>query len=450
MGIFNNQLIINNDNPFEGDKLERKPEAEKLTGLFESVDNQMVLAINSPWGTGKTTFLKMWKADLDLKKYATVFFNCWENDFVEEPFIAFIEEIRNTLGNEIVDRDFIEKSKEMGSILVKQIPTIAKYIVKNKTDVDLNDFISDDDLKTLISEKMDNYKKSKDSIEKFKIELEKKANKNLEKTGKPLIIFVDEIDRCRPDFAIKLLERIKHFFNIPNIIFVLGMDKKALSNSIKVIYGNDTDVEGYLSRFLDLEYRLNEDSKEKIINYLLDKYNIIDEFKKRRIQDCYENNTEELRQILIGCIEITNLSFRDIEKVFVRLLLIIKSNNSTILYIYPMILLLCIKQISSNLYNKIINDKISIEEIEMQLRTLRDNDAIIKNEHTRNIMNAFIAMLSCDEKYINEIKGNEEDKRYRAYEWVNRIISNWDEWQDIKLSYEKVSKIIEMYNGIEL
>ena len=87
MGIFNNQLIINNDNPFEGDKLERKPEAEKLTGLFEIVDNQMVLAINSPWGTGKTTFLKMWKADLDLKKYATVFFNCWENDFVEEPYL---------------------------------------------------------------------------------------------------------------------------------------------------------------------------------------------------------------------------------------------------------------------------------------------------------------------------------------------------------------------------
>lgn len=104
MGIFNNELIIDNENPFSNDKLERKVEADKLTSLFELVDNQMVLAINSPWGTGKTTFLKMWRNHLELNNYSTAFFNCWENDFVDEPFIAFVEEIRNSLGNELIKK----------------------------------------------------------------------------------------------------------------------------------------------------------------------------------------------------------------------------------------------------------------------------------------------------------------------------------------------------------
>ena len=251
LGIFNNQIIIEEDNPFKNDKLERITEANKLTNLFKSVENQMVLAINSPWGTGKTTFLKMWRKDLENQGYSTVFFNCWENDFIDEPFIAFIEEIRNTLGNEIIDREFVEKSKEIGSVLLKQIPSVAKYFIKNKTNIDLDEIFSDDDVKQMISDKFENYKNSKDSIEKFKLELKKKVRKNFENTDKPLVIFVDEIDRCRPNYAIKLLERIKHFFNIEDIIFVLGMDKKALSNSIKVIYGEETEVEGYLSRFID-------------------------------------------------------------------------------------------------------------------------------------------------------------------------------------------------------
>ena len=84
MGIFNNEVIINKENPFENDKLNRELEANNLTNLFNLVDNQMVLAIDSPWGTGKSSFLKMWNQKLINEGYDTVFFNAWENDFVEE------------------------------------------------------------------------------------------------------------------------------------------------------------------------------------------------------------------------------------------------------------------------------------------------------------------------------------------------------------------------------
>lgn len=449
MGIFNNEIIMNDEDPFKEDKLERENEADKLTELFKVVENQMVLAINSPWGTGKTTFLNMWKRKLQIEGYSTIFFNCWENDFIEEPFIAFIEEIRNELGNELIDKDFIEKSKNVGSFLIKQIPNITKYMIKKKTDIDLDEFISESDFKDIILEQMKDYKESKNSVQLFKKELEKKANKNLENTGKPLVIFIDEIDRCRPNFAIKLLERIKHFFCIPNIIFILGMDKRALSNSIRVIYGNETEVEGYLSRFIDLEYKLSENSKEKIINYLLEKYKFLDVFGKRRISDCYENDFNELKKILIGCIKITNLALRDIEKVLVRLLFIVNKNTERYIFIYPLILLLCIRQVDVDLYNKMKNNKLSIKDLKKRLMETRNNDAIIKNEHTENLMNAFIAMISDDKEYIDNITQLKDDKKIRSYEWVRKRVTEWAEWSDTKLSYEKVCGIIEMYDGIE-
>ncbi|GEQ25669.1 KAP family P-loop NTPase fold protein [Clostridium butyricum] len=448
LGIFNNQIIIEEDNPFKNDKLERITEANKLTNLFKSVENQMVLAINSPWGTGKTTFLKMWRKDLENQGYSTVFFNCWENDFIDEPFIAFIEEIRNTLGNEIIDREFVEKSKEIGSVLLKQIPSVAKYFIKNKTNIDLDEIFSDDDVKQMISDKFENYKNSKDSIEKFKLELKKKVRKNFENTDKPLVIFVDEIDRCRPNYAIKLLERIKHFFNIEDIIFVLGMDKKALSNSIKVIYGEETEVEGYLSRFIDLEYKLKEDSKEKIIDYLLFKYKIKDLYSDRKIGDCYENNFEEFRNILIGCIQLTNLSFRDIEKVLVRLLLIIKMNEDNYLFVYPMIFLLCVKQVDVALYNRIKNGKISVNTVKKELQNTRCSNVVIKDIHIENLMNSFLAILLDDKQFIQELTESKEETINRTYEWVKKRIDNWKEWKDIQLSFRSVSKVIEMYDGI--
>ena len=74
--------------------------------------------------------------------------------------------------------------------------------------------------------------------------------------GKKIIFFIDELDRCRPTFAIELLEVIKHLFNIDNCIFIISIDKEQLSHSVSTIYGQNMDTIGYLRRFFDLDYRL--------------------------------------------------------------------------------------------------------------------------------------------------------------------------------------------------
>lgn len=120
MGLFNNKIKINEENPFEHDKLWRKSEIESLTNLFELVDNQMVLAINSPWRTGKTTFLRIWESFLksndELKsKYEVIYFNAWENDDCLDPLVSIMGEMKESI--EKVNKTNWDNIKEKGKKL---------------------------------------------------------------------------------------------------------------------------------------------------------------------------------------------------------------------------------------------------------------------------------------------------------------------------------------------
>lgn len=99
----------------------------------------------------------------------------------------------------------------------------------------------------------------KNSVTKFKINMRKLLNyidKDLKTKKLPLFILIDELDRSRPNYAIELLENIKHLFDIEGIVFIIATDTKQLSHSINAIYGNNFASEKYLKRFFDQEYSL--------------------------------------------------------------------------------------------------------------------------------------------------------------------------------------------------
>ena len=108
-----------------------------------------------------------------------------------------------------------------------------------------------------IDDAVDAYTAEKSLLEQFHKSLTDTIEKlNAEGKKPQLIVFVDEVDRCRPTFAVELLERIKHLFNVPNAIFVLSLDKQQLAVSLSAIYGSGINSEEYLRRFIDLEYAL--------------------------------------------------------------------------------------------------------------------------------------------------------------------------------------------------
>ena len=87
--------------------------------------------------------------------------------------------------------------------------------------------------------------------------------------GKPLVIMIDELDRCRPSYAIELLEVAKHLFAVDNVVFVLAVNRAELVHSVKALYGSGFDAEGYLRRFFDLDFQLPEPDRKRFVSDLL-------------------------------------------------------------------------------------------------------------------------------------------------------------------------------------
>ena len=99
-------------------------------------------------------------------------------------------------------------------------------------------------------------------------------------TGRPLIVMIDELDRCRPSYAVELLEVAKHLFSVNNIVFVLAVNRAELIHSIRAVYGGGFDGDGYLRRFFDVDIRLPEPKRVAFIDMLLDTIRFRDYFRR--------------------------------------------------------------------------------------------------------------------------------------------------------------------------
>lgn len=247
----------NHYDPFYSDKLERVYSAELLTNLIDSFDENAVIALDSKWGSGKSTFITMWSNMLELQEYGykTIILNAWENDYSDDVMPFLISEIGSGIDKYRDDNNSqvtLNGLKEAGTYLFKSSFANAIKFASNgiiNPGVEYEKLV--DQLTTKFSnEEINNYIKAKNQLINFKITLNK-AIKEIS-NEKPLILFIDELDRCRPIFAIEILEKIKHFFNVDNVIFVIAIDKEQLSHSIGSVYGDGIDSSGYLKRFLIL------------------------------------------------------------------------------------------------------------------------------------------------------------------------------------------------------
>lgn len=240
---------IPTEHPFANCKLEREPFALMLTSLLDNTEGGGTIALNGAWGTGKTVFIKMWQQHLNNKGYRTAYINSWEVDFIENPLTPILGEISHLCGKDTQAFKRVVKSLPK-SILLGAEGFISSYTGK-------------DSLRNLFKrhksydENIVSYCNQKDAIEQFRSELFNFVKTNC--GSKPLVIFVDELDRCRPDYSVEFLEKIKHFLCVDNIIFVLSIDKKHLAESVKGHYGSsDINTDEYLRRFFDVEYELPE------------------------------------------------------------------------------------------------------------------------------------------------------------------------------------------------
>lgn len=218
----------------------------------ENSENGLVILLNGAWGSGKTTFLNEVKEFIEQSDEYDLFmdYNSYSYDFYENaylPFFACIED-KIKLGD-----DFGKLIRSTGKDVIGGIVgisyAIANGIFKSKCNLDLNDLRDN-----IIGMENDSYLKDFKDFKSCKKEVTKKIKKYCER--KPQIIIIDELDRCKPDFAMKTLEIVKHFFDIKNCIFIIAVDKLQLQESAKTIYGQEMDSEKYFSKFFDYQYNL--------------------------------------------------------------------------------------------------------------------------------------------------------------------------------------------------
>ena len=313
-----NELLIPCDNPFFNDKLNRKNIADNLEKIIDSSQGSLVLSIDAGWGNGKTTFIKMWKQQMDNDdKYRTLYFNAWENDDCNDPLLALIGEIeQDVLGDGTQNNSTVEKLKNIAKPLLKKaIPSALKLATGGLLDLE-NVNLGDATEKGIIElvgkfGEFELYSKQKAAKSEFKKALAEYQSKE----NRKIIFFIDELDRCRPTFAIETLEKIKHLFNIDSYVFVLALDKKQLSYSIQTLYGQQMDSEGYLRRFIDFDFLLPEPDRKEYIAFLLEKYNM------------KTKQTHYFESYLISAIDTFKLSLRDIDKLFYYLALIVPTTQ---------------------------------------------------------------------------------------------------------------------------
>lgn len=293
--------------------LKRRHAERKKAGI----KGAYVLNVNAEWGFGKTYFLRGMAEDLR-QHHPVVMIDAWKNDFSDDPYTVVISEISAVI-SPLLNKGEAEKvtaaqatlkavKKNAGKIILAGAKGAFKKVVTKVVGDGLEEIadlvfeeqvpektenakaadkgiaeeaaiagadaftdgvanVSDDLLDALATRMINDYQEVKGSQEQFRSSLADLLNAfdDLSDLSLPLFVFIDELDRCRPPYAIGLLERIKHLFDVDDIVFVFATDTVQLTRAITGFYGSDFNSHNYLHRFFSRTYNL---PKPKPLNFI--------------------------------------------------------------------------------------------------------------------------------------------------------------------------------------
>ena len=258
----------------ENDAIGRNNEVFNFSELLSTLEGPYSVAIDSEWGSGKTFFVKQVKMLLDslnpqskvdkeisdkiLKKFNldselsenskkvddsiySIYFDAWKNDADDEPIKSLIYDIMLELDLKYNFSNI--KLTDAGIRALKFLNPVIGGVVETGSKI-LDSLFSEEQLKPFVKKKL------------FEKEIQNFISELPNERGNKLVIFIDELDRCNPAYAVKLLEQIKHYMEDDRIIFVFSVNINQLQYTIKHYYGNNFNATKYLDRFFDLQVKL--------------------------------------------------------------------------------------------------------------------------------------------------------------------------------------------------
>ena len=243
------------------DKFGRNEYLKHFLCFLDHIHYSCSIAIDGQWGCGKSFFVKQAKALLEYynpqiktadiaivdaaqleltHSFLPIYYDAWANDNANDPFLSLIHTIAT-------DNNVLSEDRLKG-----QVPFLKKAaaFVDMICDTNIKEFYEQKDADDLLAE----IKKQKD----FERTIHEFLDSCKPEVADRIVIFIDELDRCRPSFAVQLLERVKHYFSYEDVTFVLSINSAELEHTIRAFYGQDFDAHRYLDRFFDYRVELPE------------------------------------------------------------------------------------------------------------------------------------------------------------------------------------------------
>ncbi|MEW5248697.1 KAP family P-loop NTPase fold protein [Microbulbifer sp. 2201CG32-9] len=376
MRLANPPIEIDEDDSFKNDIFERRSCGQALLNFVTKSENELVISLDANWGEGKTTFAKMWQGMLSKEKIPNIYIDAFASDYLDDPFITIAGAVNSYLEkNKIKLKDKSEEFKrQAANIGAKLAGATTKMAIKAATlgvvgdsEIEaLGDIKSDlargvsNAVGDFIEERLTSHAKDIKTLESFKSLLSELPSLLSPEKNKPLVIIIDELDRCRPNYAVEILEKIKHLFLVKNVVFLLVMHKKQLEQSIKCVYGDAIEAQAYLQKFINFELSLPKNKgwpdiadTSRYNRYLFDWYRID-----------VGNQFDEFIHTIDALADYFNISLRQLERAYASLSAYYASASESEYKPMGIVIFLCVIKVTDiDLFNELMLDEINFAEL---------------------------------------------------------------------------------------
>ena len=238
-------FVADPSDPFKNDVLGREPQVKAFCAVLAGIEAPAVLSLDAGWGTGKTAFVTMCSAWMRSEASphsdaSVVVFNAWTQSYTGEP----LKDIVDAVTSKITDADD-ERRKKIARLLDQQAARVASGGM-------VPDGIGADE----------------EGPRRDTLRFKKTLRSFVATGGGRLVVFIDELDRCRPDYATGVLEKVRHIFDVAGVVVVLAANREALEHAVGGLHGSKEAAERYMRRFVDQATHLTDPSDDTTVKFL--------------------------------------------------------------------------------------------------------------------------------------------------------------------------------------
>lgn len=413
--------------PYSEDLLDRNEKfAEGIWSLIGnsskvSENKSLVLAIDSGWGTGKTWLLDMMQNNIP-DDYQAFNYNAWESDDWSNALIPIVAQIKGIHSGKEQKKDFKEELNEvttkLGVFLENHWKGLTVNILaRNLTKFDFTPVI---DKWNEVTKEIDLTKEYDDFVgakNKFKEVLKELSSEE------KIIFFIDELDRCKPTFAIETLEVVKHLFDIENYVFIFALDMQQLSHSVATVYGQNMDSAGYLRRFFDMQLRIPSPALSKYIDHI-----VTDDLMTENSR--LNTTIEDIRNNIRNIFDKLYLTLRDINIVYSNFLIFVRYHNllekdNAMRKFYLYLFLFTIKYKKPSEYQLILHQKYRTGElnkdlVKLEYEILPEIKDFLFHFSVGNMQKPISELETHKKQYLDNIKLLDYESDERVYQFLER------------------------------